>query len=460
MSNRALKGYNTLWGEKDVASFAFGIRSQAGKIGALSNPEIMAGNKQVSNKKSGKTITIALPSKAQLSEGTRALHASNKKHGKVLGTMNSVFNPFSGYNLAKGKYVNGQAINAVSQIFGSGDYTTNYGQVSQNACMIPSFKGADSTVISKREYIGDIVSGVLSGAATAFTKQTYPLNPGQSSLFPWLSMIASNYEQYDIQGMVFEFKSTSGDSTGVNTSLGTIIMATQYDPTKPSFQSKLEMEDYFFSSSCKPSSSMLHAIECKNTLSPTSGLLYTRTGASTGADLRWSDFGNFTVATQGMPNAGTVLGELWVSYKVKLFKPRLPITIGFGGQIASAHYNRSGVASNTHGSATVRGEGPLTLSFTGTNTIVFNAFPQMNYLIVATIIADTSVSTFNIAGTSGLSNYYVASSPAATTTGFYTGLFTCTALNPGSVSVALTSVVVGAASLQLFVVQLDETVTF
>lgn len=445
-----------------MASFAFGIRSQAGKIGALSNPEIMAGNKQVSNRKSKKTVTMVMPSKETTKEAVRLLKASNKKYGSILGTFNDVMNPFSAGNKHSQKYINEQGFAIGKQIFGSGDYTTNYGQVSQNACMIPSFKGADSTVISKREYIGDIVSGVLSGSATVFTKQTYPLNPGQSSIFPWLSMIASNYEQYDIQGMVFEFKSTSGDATGVNTSLGTVIMSTQYDPTKPSFQSKLEMEDYFFSSSCKPSSNMLHAIECKNSLSPTAGLLYTRTGTVTGADLRWSDFGNFTVATQGMPNAGTVLGELWVSYKVKLFKPRLPITIGYGGQIASGHTRRTGVVSGSWaGSTTTLNVGPLPISLTGVNTITFPGIPQMNYMILVHVSAATSVNLFQFGASTNLSliSYYANNDSNVSNT--IVGYYTFTGLNPGlaSINCGTGSFVVGDATSDVYITQLDETVT-
>lgn len=351
---------------------------------------------------------------------------------------------------------------AQSVITGSGAYTTNYASVTQNACMIPNFKGSDSTVISKREYIGDIVSGSMSGLSTAFTSQSYPLNPGQNSPFPWLSMIASNYEQYDILGMVFEFKSTSGDATGVNTSLGTVIMATQYDPTKPGFQSKLEMEDYFFSTSCKPSSSMLHAVECKNSLSPTSGLLYTRTGALTGADLRWTDFGKFTVATQGMPNAGTNLGELWVSYKVKLMKPRLPITIGYGGQIASGHTKRTGVVSGSWaGTSSLLDYGPLPITLTGTNAITFPGIPQMNYMIVVSVSAATSVVSFNFGATTNLSviSSYIINTSA--TTNLLVDYVTYTGLNPGlaSINCGTGSTVTGAATSDVYITQLDETVT-
>jgi hypothetical protein len=355
-----------------------------------------------------------------------------------------------------------------SIISGSGDYVTNYGMVNQNACMVPSFKGSNSTVITKREFIGDVLSGPLSGSFSGFNIQGYPLNPAQSSLFPWLSMIASNYEQYDIQGMVFEFKSTSGDSVGVNTSLGTIIMATQYDPTKPAFTSKLAMEDYFFSTSFKPSVSALHAIECKNSLAPTGGLLYTRTGTVASSDLRWSDFGNFYIATQGMPNAGTVLGELWVSYKVKLAKPRLPITIGYGGQIASAFISRSGSATGVSlGNATTYSSGTLALSFPTPTQLSFVGIPLQRYFVSICIYATTSA-TLGITGLTGgvPENVFQSntasgeqSSPGTSTNPvIFNYSLICQPSSPGGATVIQTSSTIsGTATTDIFVTQVDTT---
>ena len=114
-------------------------------------------------------------------------------------------------------------------------------------------------VISHREYIGDVVSG----PAGTFSLQSYKINPGNPLTFPWLSSIASNFQQYRMQGCVFEFKTTSADAlNSVNTALGQIIMATNYNVVQGDFQSKYEMENTEFANSCKPSASMMHAIEC------------------------------------------------------------------------------------------------------------------------------------------------------------------------------------------------------
>jgi len=128
--------------------------------------------------------------------------------------------------------------------------------------------------------------------------------------------------------MIFEFKTTSGASVAsTNTSLGTVILATQYDPTKPTFVNKQEMENHFFAQSTVPSNSVLHAIECKKGEAPLQRLYISDVTDPT-YDPRFSDYGNFSIATVGQPGASVNLGELWVSYKLSLHKPKLNLYAG------------------------------------------------------------------------------------------------------------------------------------
>ena len=62
-------------------------------------------------------------------------------------------------------------------------------------------------------------------SADVFKIDSYLINAANPKTFPWLSQIAANYEQYDIEGMVF-----SADAlNSTKTALGTVMMATQYD---------------------------------------------------------------------------------------------------------------------------------------------------------------------------------------------------------------------------------------
>jgi hypothetical protein len=195
-------------------------------------------------------------------------------------------------------------------------------------------------VVRHREYLGDI------SATTNFTLSSYNLNPGLKNTFPWLSSVAQSFEQYRIQGMIFEFKSLSSDavlSTSTSSALGSVIMATQYDALDVPFPSKFNMENYEFACSSKPSISFIHPIECARSQTTISEL-YVRDGAVTG-DLRLYDLGVFNIATMGMQAASGVAGELWITYEVQLFKPKLVEDLGL--EVYTDHWNLKTV-TNAH----------------------------------------------------------------------------------------------------------------
>lgn len=331
----------------------------------------------MTNKKNnGRAVTVKLPTKSSMNQHIKEQNDLERMFQKKLG-MSKRMAQFSARMNPTPTTIGAGIDMGRSFIFGSGDY-----KVQNNACIVPGFKNSESTIITHREYITDIVSGALSGGSSAFDIQKFELNPGVTSTFPWLASIAANYEEYDIMGMVFAYVATSGESVAsTNTALGSVILATEYDPTKPAFANKQAMENYSFATSAKPSVNQLHAIECAKVRTPVKQL-YVRSGANTGTDLRWTDFGNFYIATVGCPAATTTLGELWVTYKVKLIKPRLPITVGLGGQIASGVLTRTGVTpAIATGTATTVSSGPLLIEVVNTTTIRFKAIPNMDYIL-------------------------------------------------------------------------------
>lgn len=193
-------------------------------------------------------------------------------------------------------------------------------------------------VMHHREYIQDIY------ATTGFTNTVLPINPGLLQTFPLASQIADSFEQYEIKGMVVEYKSMSSDAvlaSGASSALGSVIFATQYNALDSPFEDKRTMENYEFATSVKPSCSMLHPIECKRSQTPVD-LLYVRTGPVSSGDLRMYDLGNFNFAVQGCQNAaeGQVLGELWISFELEFFKPKL-LPLG-GTKTLSDHYSLVG----------------------------------------------------------------------------------------------------------------------
>jgi uncharacterized protein YcfJ len=216
-----------------------------------------------------------------------------------------------------------------NSIFGRGAYTVarntivKTGMVLGEGTEVPSFVDSNRfTRITHREFIQDIV---VPGTPTTFTNTTFVINPGNATLFPWLATIASCYQQYEIMGMVFMFKSTSTDFS-TSGALGSVVLATNYDVLESPYASKVIMENSQYAVSAKPSLSQMHAIECDPRLT-SNNVKYIRNPSSsttTSQDARFYDHGLFELATVGLSaTAGTVLGELWVTYDIKLLKPEI-----------------------------------------------------------------------------------------------------------------------------------------
>lgn len=216
-------------------------------------------------------------------------------------------------------------------IRGFGDYKISNNTILQGGMSPPMITNSVSNggvIIRHREYIRDIQ------AATNFTNQVFPLNPGIQSSFPWLAQIAPAFEQYRFRGIVFEFKSTSADvvlSGAASTALGTVVMGTQYDVLDPPFTNKFEMQNWEFTTSNKPSHSFMHPVECAKSQTPLTMLYIRSADPPVNSDKRLYDLGNFNIAVVGMQNVNDAdpdtppgnIGELWVTYEVEFFKPKL-----------------------------------------------------------------------------------------------------------------------------------------
>lgn len=252
---------------------------------------------------------------------------AGKKYGSAIGQAVGNLIPAVGGNV--GSMVGGAlgrgAHSLVKTITGFGDYSVSENALVFNRDAVPEFSNSSArcTTVMHREFITDVYS------STGFVVNDYRINPAIASSFPWLAQIAENYEQYVVQGMVFEFKTTSATAvSSTNTSLGTVIMATQYNSHEKPFVNKQQMENYEFSQSSVPCQSILHAIECDPTQTQCSGIFNTFDPSATAGDIRLYDIGRFSIATVGMQQADCVIGELWVSYKICLLKPRLNQGVG------------------------------------------------------------------------------------------------------------------------------------
>lgn len=236
-----------------------------------------------------------------------------------------------------------KGLSAAISMFGDYKVEQNAFMPGNSPPMVVNSNTGESVILRHREYLGDILS------TTAFTNSAYPLNPGDPITFPWLSQVATSFEEYEFRGVIFEFKSMSSDAllaTAAGTALGVVVMATEYDSLEADFTDKHQMENHAYANSGKPSISFIHPIECKRSATPLTRLYVRNSGTPpSGADLRMYDLGKFQIATQGMQVAGGILGELWISYEVALFKPH--IIASTGGDLLVDHYRITGAASAT-----------------------------------------------------------------------------------------------------------------
>lgn len=222
-----------------------------------------------------------------------------------------------------GKFLGGKLGHLIETVTGFGDYQVESNSILDGGMGVPQIENSlnkGSTIVRHREFIGNVLSTV------SFTVQSYLIQPGLNSTFPWLAQMANSYEQYRLRGMLFEYVSTSSDallSAATSTALGTVIMMTDYDVADAPPTSKRQMLNAEFACSTKPSLTAIHPIECARKLSA-QDILYTRGAIAvpTNFDQRLYDFARFNIATEGMQAAGGVLGELWVTYEIELLKPQ------------------------------------------------------------------------------------------------------------------------------------------
>lgn len=296
-----------------------------------------------------------------------------------------------------GDFVQKGATALFKSVTGFGDYKVKSNTLLSGASPAV-FRGGDrSTVVRHREYIQDITG------STGFNNTSFIINPANSTTFPWLASIASCYEQYRIHGLIFEYKSTSAEAlNSTNTALGTVIMATDYNVLNASFLSKTTMENFEFATSCKPSESMMHPIECDPSQTPT--IEFYTSQISANGDNRFVNMGNFQLATVGM-QASSVIGELWASFEIELIKPRISTNL------STAYVTTSGTnwvpTSPFGGQSVVSNFGGIVVSGNSSSSLIYsNLLPGAVYMFMITTQggANSGLNGPSVSGITGGSN--------------------------------------------------------
>jgi len=312
--------------------------------------------------------------------------------GKLIRLMGSTLGTAGGAMVgapSAGGVVGSSLAGALSRWLGAGDYTIGANTVVQRnlsaSRSIPSMHNdSQSIIVRHKEYLGEVRS------STAYSvQQSYPLNPGIQQTFPWLSGIASRFQEYTIKGAVFHYIPSSGSAvSSTNAALGTVMLQTSYRATDVPPSSKVEMLNEYCSNEVVPSDTMAHPIECDPKENPFN-VQYVRTSAiPVGESTLLYDLGQTHLAVSGCQTNGNVIGDLWITYEVELRKPLVASNVTTSVYSGFAQATNPALAGNVFGSSTTTLVGSLPASILG-SVITFPKGYVGKYLINVFIAGNT-----------------------------------------------------------------------
>ena len=302
-------------------SYLSGIKKGLGKIGAAIKPHLRGKDAWAID------LVEGIPDRAR---------SNRKDDSPYAGSNIGIARPTLAPRLWQGSnWVNSDfSRNLMSNLSGRGAYSTGSknnlfldGDYAPEAAFSSAGDETGALTITHKEYIGDVFGNSLDGGnPIPFVNKEYSLNPGLEGTFPWLAQISANFEEYEMKQLVFEYRSTLADVSSTNGEIGSIVTATNYNASRPPFDNKQTMMQYAHAHTTKSTMNNIHGVECQPSKISGSEGKYIRTGrVPDGEDVKTYDHGTFQIAVCGTPSvlADLPIGELWVSYRVLLRKPKL-----------------------------------------------------------------------------------------------------------------------------------------
>jgi len=273
----------------------------------------------MTKKKSKAVIVVAKakPKKKKVAKPKAAVIIKGKgaytKVGGVAESLGNLFGKTAGT-------VAGGAGDFFSRILGLGAYNVRTNSLVNVQTGAPMMHSSNEEIrLRHREFLGNVIGSV------AFTGQRFEINPGLSSTFPWMSTMARNYEQWQPMGLVVYYATSSGTEAG-SVSLGSVIIATQYDPADGPFGSEIDMQDYTYSTNISPDQNGMHPVECDPKQNTLREFFVRDRSVMSGEDIRFYDLGVLNVYTVGQVEDGDTLGKIYLCHDIKLMRPKLAST--------------------------------------------------------------------------------------------------------------------------------------
>jgi len=296
-----------------------------------------------------------------------AIKISQDPTVKVLAkAVDKMMNQMPQYAMAK------QAMGALGKLpvfRGHGDYMTNFEDVRTNALIKGPVVAKESfgTRVPHRVRNREFVKNITSVGGGGFSVDRILIQPGLAEPFPLLSALASCFTRFKVNGIIYEFVPLVSDYTTTG-QMGAIIMCYDLNVGSPQPGNKTAAENLAGAVSSKPSHGIMMGVECEH--QNYNGYLI-RVADTNFVQGTVEDYAQAFICQSGLNStaypAGTVVGELWVTYDISFYDMRLPyLTQGFwnsGGSLSntsaaanpfptSAGINRTGIFTNVSVSGT------------------------------------------------------------------------------------------------------------
>lgn len=221
----------------------------------------------------------------------------------------------------------------------------------------------------------------IAGSA-GFTLTSFAINPGLSSMFPWLAQIAQNFESYVFRRLDFEFETESP-----TTAKGAIYMAVDFDAGDDVAINRQQLMSYA-NAQRSPVWDRFKIVSSKGDLKKFGVQRYIRGGVlAANQDIKTYDVGQLEVATDGCADTSEI-GEIYVSYDVDLITPQVNVQSALNNSVNISTAAASRAAPFT-GTQTVTGGLPVVASG---STVTFQ-LPGKYWVdsdIIGTVLTNTS----------------------------------------------------------------------
>jgi len=176
-------------------------------------------------------------------------------------------------------------------------------------------KASGTPILRRSECIGDVYG------STGFATKSYSINPGLADSFPWLSIMAKDWQQYRFSRLIVRFVTRVSANTK-----GSVILSPEYNVNDgpPLTENEARNTQDSVEGNCWAEISV--SLDCKAMFA--FGLRKQIRTSNIGADLSTYDAVLLTVATIGLPD-NSVIGQLWLDYDVEFFVPQSTLSTRF-----------------------------------------------------------------------------------------------------------------------------------